>query len=238
MATLSDTRTLVRQAISQTDSSASDFSDSELNGFIDMGVRFLGALVKKPLKRTTFQVVADTASYAIGTYASDLVIPTKAYFGDPSIPGDVRPLRIIPEEELAEVSPAWLDTSSSSQGRPAFLIKDGVNLLLHPRPTSAEAATGKKVHLSYVYQPASLTNDATSLDLPAIYHDLVARYAAHLCYLGKLNNSEKAIELKGLVIADAKKLEGLIVKDSESPGFHWGSTVDPDVDTGMGYLAR
>ena len=232
MATLLDTRTIVRQAISQPDASTSDFSDSELNGFIDQGVRYLGALVKKPLKRTSFQVTVDTATYAIATVASDLIIPTKAYFGDPSINGDIRPMRVIPEEELAEISPAWLDTSSSSQGRPAFLIRDGANLLLHPRPYAAESATGKKVYLSYVYQPAALTADGSSLDLPALYHDHVARFAIHLCYMGKLNNKEQGLAVKDQVVRDAKKLETMIVKESESPGFHWGSAIEPDDEYG------
>lgn len=229
MATGSDTRTLIRQAISQSDASTSDFSDAELNGFIDQGVRYLGALVKKPIKRTSFQVTLDTGSYLISTYASDLVIPTKAYFGDVTIPGDVRPLRIIPEEELAETSPSWLDASSSSQGNPNYLIRDGANLLIVPRPNAAASAIGKKVYLSYVYQPAA-SSDSTQLDLPIVYHDLVKDYAVHLCYMGKLNNTQHGLAIKQQIAADAKKLETLIVKESESPGFHWGSVIDPEDD--------
>lgn len=237
MATLSDTRTLVRQAISQPDSGTSDFTDAELNNFIDQGVRYLGALVKKPLKRTSFQVTVDVATYAIATYASDLVIPTKAYFGDTSIPGDVRPIRVIPEEELAEISPSWLDAATSSQGKPSYLVRDGANILIYPRPNVAESATGKKVYLSYVYQPAALASDVTALDLPIAYHDLVKDYAVHLCYMGKLNNQKQALAVKAQVVIDAKKLETLIIKESESPGFHWGSAIYPEDDS-LGVLLR
>jgi len=227
MATQSDTRTLIRQAISQPEASTSDFTDAELNGFIDQGVRYLGALVKKPIKRTNFQVTANTASYAISTYASDLILPTKAYFGDPSIPGDVLPLRIIPEEELAEISPMWLETTTDSQGRPQYLVRDGSNLLIHPRPSTAESAVGKKVYLSYVYRPAA-SSESAELDLPTVYHDLVKDYAVHLCYMGKLNNRDHGLAIKASVIADAKKLESVIIKDSEGTGFHWGSYVEPE----------
>lgn len=227
MATQSDTRTLVRQGISQTDPSTSDFSDAELNGFIDQGVRFLGALVKKPIKRTSFQVTLDTALYAIATYAPDLIIPTKAYFGDASINGNILPLRIIPEEELAEISASWLDSATQSQGRPQFLIKDGANLLLYPRPNAAESATGKKAYISYVYQPA-VSSDAVALDLPIVYHDLAKDYAVHLCYMGKLNNPDLGLSIKSQIQKDAKRLEMLITKESESPGFHWGSYIEPD----------
>lgn len=227
MATLAETRTLVRQAISQTDATMSDFTDAELNGFIDQGVRSLGAMVKKPIKRSSFQVAVDTGSYAIATYVSDLIIPTKAYFGDTSIVGDVRPLRIIPEEELAELSPTWLDATTSSRGRPNYLIRDGANLLIIPRPNADESATGKKVYVSYVYQPVASTESA-QLDLPIVYHDLVKDYAVHLCYMGKLANADHGIAIKAQVVTDAKKLEGLIVKESESPGFYWGSVIDPE----------
>lgn len=230
MATQSDTRTLVRQAISQSDPSTSDFSDAEINGFIDQGVRFMGALVKKPIKRTSFQVATGIASYALATYAPDLIIPTKAYFGDINTTGDVRPIRILPEEELAEISPSWLDATAFGFDRPNYLIRDGANLVLAPAPSAAQAVTGKKAYISYVYQPAA-SSDAVALDLPIVYHDLVKDYAVHLCYLGKLNNIQQAIAIKGKIEKDAKRLEGLIVKESESPGFYWGSSVDPEDET-------
>lgn len=236
MATLLQTRNLVRNDITQTDASTSDFADSELNQFIDQGVRFLGALVKKPLKRASFAAVLDTSTYAIATVAPDLVILTKAYFGDPSINGDVRTLRIIPEEELAELAPGWLETNVSSQGTPRYMVRDGANLLIFPRPNAAQSASGKTIYISYVYQPASLSSDSTNLDLPIIYHDLVAKYAVAMCYFGKLNNNDKGTELKSQVIIDAKKMENLIVKDSESPGFYWGTTINPDDDlSGLKY---
>lgn len=234
MATLAETRTLIRQGISQVDATASDFSDAELNGFVDQGVRFLGALVKKPTKRTSFQVTVNISTYAIASFTPDLIIPTKAYFGDTSIPGDVLPLRIIPEEELAELSPAWLDAHASSQGRPIYLIKDGANLLIYPRPNADQSATGKKVYVSHVYQPADSV-ESVELDLPVVFHDLVVQYGTHLCYLGKLNNLKQATTIKQQIEKDAKRLEGLIVKESESPGFYWGTSISPD-DEWVGVL--
>lgn len=230
MSTLATVRAIVRNDIAQPTASTSDFTDSELNGFIDQGCRFLGPLVKKPIKRASFAAVYDTASYAIATVAPDLVILTKAYFGDPSVQGDIRSIRIIPEEELAEMRPGWLDTTINSQGRPQFLVRDGANLVLNPRPSTTESASGKTIYITYVYQQAALTSDVSTLDLPIVYHDLVAKYAESLCYGGKLNNPELAASLKAGVIVDAKKLENLIVKDSESFGFSWGSYISPEDD--------
>lgn len=227
MATQSDTRTLIRNAISQTDPTASDFADTELNGFIDQGVRYLGALVKKPTKRTSFQVTLGVASYAIVTYAPDLILATKAYFGDVTIPGDVKPVDIMSEEELAELSPAWLDQSTSAYGRPNTLIRDGANLLLSPSPDAANSSTGKKLYLSYVYQPAA-GSDAVALDLPIVYHDLVKDYAVYLCYAGKLNDMKLGLAIKAQLEIDAKKLQPNITKESDSLGFSWGNDVDPE----------
>ena len=230
MATRSAIRSLVRTYISQTDTGNTDFTDSDLNGFIDEAVRKLAAIVKKPTKRTSFQVTDGTATYAIATYAADLILPTKAYFGNPAIGRDVKPLRIIPEESLAELNPSWLETTSDSKGRPEYLIKDGTDLRIHPRPDATEGASGKLVYLTFVYQPAAIASDSAEPDMPLVYHDLVSIYAAHLCWGTKLNNVEKADYYLNLVYAQAKKYEELIVKESVSFGFTWGNTLDPDDD--------
>lgn len=231
MATLLQARTQVRNDINQPSASTSDFADSELNGIIDIAVRYLGALVKKPTKRYSIAAVYNTPTYAVATYAPDLIIPTVAYFGDPSIQGDVRKIRVIPEEELAEMRPNWLETTTSQLGRPEFVVKDGANLVISPTPSAAESAAGKTIFISGVYQPAALTSDSTSLDLPIVYHDLAIRLAVAYCYLdNKLNNPTAGQQKKNDVEADAKKLSNLIVKESESPGFYWGSAIDVSDD--------
>ena len=224
----SDIRSLARTYISQTDTNNTDFTNADLNGFIDEATRKLAAIVKKPIKRVSFQVTDNVASYAIATYTPDLIIPTKAYFGDVSISGDVEPMAIITEEALAELSPSWLETTSNSKGKPIYLVRDGANLVIAPRPNSTEGATGKKVYITYVYQPAAISSDSAEPDMPIVYHELLAKYVAHLCYLTKLNKPDLATSLLSQIYDEARKFSELIVKEAVPFGFSWGSFVDPD----------
>lgn len=228
MSTLSQIRTLVRTYITETDTTNTNFIDTELNGFINEGIRFLGALVKKPIDHATVQVEENVPAYTLPT---DAVLLMTAYFGNPATNGDVVPIRIVPEEELREMFPAWMDTTTSTQGRPQFaVLLDRRTILIHPRPNATEAVSGKTLRVGYVYQPAVISSDASEPDLPIVYHDLVAQYGAHMCYMSKLNKPDLGAALLTQVLSKAKKLENLIVKDSDALGFHWGSYVDPDDD--------
>lgn len=230
MSNLGQIRSLSRVKISQTDENNTDFSNTELNGFANEGVRFLGALVKKPIDHVEIQVQQDYPAY---TLPSDAILLNTAYFGDLSIQGDVRPLTIITEEGLKEVRPSWLDDNISSQGRPAYIVLiDRVTVLINPRPNAAEGAGGKKLHIGYIYQPGILTNDSDTPDLPIVYHDLIADYIHYMCCLSKLNKPDLATQLLSQLIDKAKKLEPLIIKESTSFGFTWGHSIDPNYDEG------
>lgn len=226
MATLSQIRSLVRQFISQTDTSNTDFTDDELNGYINLGVRFLGGLVKHPRDLVEIQVEQGKAAYTLPT---DVVIIRTAYFGDVSS-GDVKPLEVLTEEALKSVVPGWLSEQASDQGRPQrMILLDRSTVLVNPTPSATESASGKKLRLGYVYQPAALSADADIPDLPIVYHDFISEYANHICCMGKLKEYEKGVSILQIVLDKAKKLENLIVKDTEAGfGFSWGGALDPD----------
>lgn len=185
-------------------------------------------MVKKPIDHIEFQLETKPAY----TLPSDAVILLTAYFGDVSIKGDVRPLKIIPEEALREIFPSWLDENSGSRGVPQYVtLIDRTTVLVTPTPDANASASGKKLHIGYCYQPAILTSDSDSIDLPIVYHDLVSQYAAHLCWLTKLAKPEIGIALIGQMMEKAKKLEELIVKDSVSFGFSWGGFLNIENDS-------
>ena len=228
MATLSQIRNLARIKISQTDSANSDFTDSELNGFINESQRFLGALVKKPIDHVEVQVQQGYPAY---TLPSDAILLNTAYFGDTSIQNDSRALEIMTEEALKAINPSWQDESSSSQGRPSIVVLiDRRTVLLYPTPDSLESVSGKKLSLGYVYQPANMTNDSDSPDIPIVYHDLLAEYSQYMCCFSKLKTPEIGTALLNEIIAKAKKLEPLIIKESNSFGFSWGNSINPNFD--------
>ena len=233
MSTLSQLRSLVRQFISQTDTANTDFTDSELNGYLNMGTRFLGALVKHPRDLIEIQAEQGKAAYQLPT---DAIIIRTAYFGTVS-DGDAIPLSVLTEEALKEVVPRWLSESATDQGRPSrMILLDRNTILVNPTPSADESVTGKKIRLGYVYQPATLSSDADEPDLPIVYHDLIPEYANHLCCMGKLKEYEKGVSILQTVLEKAKKLENLIIKDTEAGfGFSWGGGLNPD-DDGIGGL--
>lgn len=232
MSNLGQIISLGRVKISQTDTTNTDFSNTELTGFANEGVRFLGALVKKPIDHVEIQVQQDYAAY---TLPSDAILLNTAYFGDVNVQGDVRPLSIVSEEALKEVRPNWMDQSVSSQGRPTRIVLiDRVTVLIDPRPNALESVGGKKLHIGYVYQPGILNLDSDTPDLPIVYHDLIADYIQYMACLSKLNKPDLATAVLGQMADKAKKLEPLILKESTSFGFSWGSTIDPNNDTDIG----
>jgi hypothetical protein len=232
MSTLGQSRALTRDFISQEDTANTDFTDSELNGYSNMGVRFLGALVKHPRDMVEIQVEEGKPAYNL---PSDAVIIRTAYFGDVSVSGDVLPLFIGTEESLKVEAPSWLDESTASRGRPQRIILwDRNTVLVNPTPNAAQAAAGKKLHLGYVYQASPLVADGDEIDLPLVYHDLVAEYAFYLCLMSKLNMPDKAAMVLKTLMDKAKKLENLIVKEMEGAlGFVWGGSMGPDDEGGL-----
>ena len=162
MSTLSQVRKLARVKISQIDEGNTDFTNPELNGFINEGQRFLGVLVKKPTDHVDVAVELDTPAYSL---PSDAILLATAYFGDVSASGDVRPLSILTEEALKEIAPSWLDESVSSQGRPQrIILLDRRTVLIHPRPNVAEA--GKDSFLTTFISPLILLAMEMSLIYP------------------------------------------------------------------------
>lgn len=228
MATLSQLRDLVRVYISETDAANSNFTNPELNGFINEGIRYLGALVKKPIDHVEIQVQQDFPAY---TLPNDAILLNTVYFGDSNVNGDVLPLTILTEEGLKEVVPSWMDETSNTQGRPTrIILLDRRTVLINPRPNSTHSASGKTLRIGYVYQPGSISSDSDSPDLPVVYHDLSAKYGAHLCFMTKLNKSDIGTGLLKQVIDQAKQLEPLIIKEATSFGFTWGGGLNPNSD--------
>ena len=228
MATLSQIRSLLRQKISQTDTGNTDFTDSELNGFINQSQRELGAHVKKPIAHFQVQVQQDYPAYTLPTNA---ILLATAYFGDLSIQGDVRPLMIMTEEALKEINPQWLDAHVSSQGRPyRIILLDRTTVVVNPRPDAAESQSGKKIHIGYVYQPVDLSADSDIPDIPLVYHDLLADYAYQFCLFSKLKDPVLGQAILANILAKAKNYAPLIEKESVSFGFAWGHSIDPNDD--------
>lgn len=192
MSTRATIRTQFYQTISE-DESDSHITTSEANGYIDQALPLIAPAISYPRKYDTgTQITAGTRDYAV---ASDFISLVSAYFGDAdNLSGDVLPLEITREEVLKYKFPSWLDNSTSARGRPhTVILKDRSTLRLFPTPDSASGATGKKLYTIYVYKPVALSSDSSEPDFPEIFHDSIQFYAAHLAYLGKLDNANHAV---------------------------------------------
>lgn len=220
MATLLQVRTQIRLLINQTDSASSDFTDSELNGFVNEGVRLVAALVKWPRDRVEVTVQLDTPAYPL---PSDTILLLDAYFGDVNTQDDKKPLRVLSESQLKEFRPNWLDETTNSQGRPDIIcLIDRKTVIINPRPDSSQA--GKKLEIVYVYYPATLSADGDVPDLPIVYHDLIAQYGQHKCYMSKLNNPALGQSIFTDIISKSKILEPVVTKEFDVQGFTWGQS--------------
>lgn len=221
MASLQQIRTRTRILIDQTDSSNSDFTDAEIDGFTNEGQRFLAVLTKYPRDRVEVQVQAGYPGY---TLPADSILIYDAYFGDVNTSGDKLSLQVLHEEQMKQFRPNWLDQTTGSRGRPdtAVLI-DRVTVVLSPTPSTTESVTGKMLELVYVFYPPTLSADGDTPIIPLIYHDFLSEYNQYKCYMSKLNKPDLGSQLFNQIIQKAKVLEPTVTKQINSQGFVWGN---------------
>lgn len=228
MATLAQIKAKVRLDISQSDTTTSDFTDDQLTGFINEGNRYVGKLVRKPTDHIEIQAEDDKEGYTLPT---DAILLVDAYFGDKDTANDLVPIEILTEEALKFIAPNWMDKTSTSKGRPRrIFLLDAQTVVVWPRPDTASSATGKKLVLNYCYEPAVMSVDSDIPETPIIFHDLISKYAVHLCYLGKLNKPDVGLGILGSLETMAKKIENLVNKEQLNTGFSWGTRVGDDGD--------
>ena len=230
MATRQQIRSQLRTLLNETDTANTHFSDSELNEYINQAQSYLAVLIEWPRDFVEIQTEENIGSY---TLLSDTLIIRTAYFGDKNTSGNIRPLIVTTEEALKAMFPSWLDETTSSQGKPNYLILlDKRTIHVYPRPNAAESASGKKIVLDYIYNPANMGTDADQPDLPTPYHNFLQFYAAHLAYL-RLQNQVMSDRMAKDFVTKVKSIEPTLVKETkEGTEFQWADTDDVDASIG------
>lgn len=226
-------RGLIYGSISQVEGS-SDFQASDINGFIDKGIRFFAPYLKWPRTRDPITPVAGQQVYAMSLLTKTYVCLLNAYFGDTSIQGDIQPLDIYTEETLTAVQPKWLDANANVRDRPRMIIEvDKSNFAVYPIPDSASAA--KQLLIAYVYLPDPLANDSAIPDLPATYHDFLVDYGQYECFNGKLNKTDDADKILTRLIARCKAVSPLLTREVDIQAMTFGKNADNmDENSGWG----
>lgn len=235
MATLSAIRSQLRTILSETDNTNSHFTDAQLTEFINQAQTFMATYIEYPRTIASAQVTAGTADYTLPT---DWISILAVYFGNLAVSNDVIVLRVINEEALKSIRPGWLETASTSRGRPQFAhIKNRTTLTLIPTPDTDNATTGKKYHLNYIRLPTTLVLDADSPELPLPYHDFLQFYAAHMAYLN-LQVQAMADKMFEIFTTKMKAIQTEVNKESkEAMAWQWtyGVDVSGDYDGGISF---
>lgn len=203
-------------------STGGNFSAAERYGFINEAVQKIAVQSHNPRKFDSgTQGVAGTADYDA---ASDFVFLIRAWYGDATIQGDLKKLKVFTVQEMSEVFPGWVETASASQGAPRILIPIDRNThRLYPTPDSANAASGKKLLRLYSYLPASLSAVSDIPDIPDVYHDVIKYYAAYLANCGRLQNPQQAALMLKLFDKEMMdRSEGAEKEAEEISRFTWG----------------
>lgn len=191
--TLQQIRADTRVFISENDSENSHFTDAELNGFINQAQTFVATVCHVPRDHEEIAAQAGIPAYPL---LNDTMFLLKAYYGNPAVSGDLKELPILTEEALCAIRPGWMSTAESDRGTPdCLMLLDKHTVLLSPTPDATSVDGNRKLFLSKVYYPQSMTSDSDTPDVPTAYDDLLSVYAAHLCYVSKLNNPEIANSL-------------------------------------------
>lgn len=227
MATRAAIRDNIRKnIINQPDSANSDYTDADLNILIDIGIRRIAALSQYPRTFQEDQAVLNQQAYS---FASDAMIIRYAYFGDKTKQNDLKKLRILNENELRELRPSWLSSNVNDSGEPdTLLLYSRTQYYLSPATDSTNSASGKKVYISYVNYPADLSGDSSSPVIATVYHDLVPYKVGEFCFLGKLNNPDRAKLLKEMFMEEYKRLEISATQEVQDLHLSWGSYDDMD----------
>jgi hypothetical protein len=228
MATRSQIIQRARLQIRQEDSATSDFTDSQLQGYLDEGIRYLATLVKWPRDIVDVQLESATPAYNL---PEDFMVLRAAYYGDVSLASNMVELDVVTEDQLAFFNQSWLSEHANDRGIPQRVcLIDRATILVQPTPDTSSAATGKKLYLSYVYYPAALAADSSEPDLPLVYHDLLTDYIAYKCYMSKLNNPDLGRQLLSDTVEKAKSLEPSVTKQFEKKRMVWQTSDDPNYD--------
>lgn len=221
MATRSTIKAQLYRILNET-SSDTHISDDDANDFIDQSVERIATDISYPRKYDSgTSVVAGTAAYAL---PSDFLNLISAFYGDKTTLNDLTILKVMKEEQLKYLVPSYLQTHSSSYGRPDKLIlRDKATMLVNPTPSAEEVTASRKIWLYYVYKPAALASDsAEPSEIPSSYHNCIQFYAAHLSYL-KLENPNMSAAMMNKFLEEVKAKSMLIESESkEGLRFQWG----------------
>jgi hypothetical protein len=182
MSSLSDLRTATRRYINETNTTNTNFPDTELNDYLNQATLFLGTQMEWPIQT---YVATATANQALYQLPSDFIELLDVYWNEANLP-------LLDRADLGKVSPTW---QQDPAGTPKVCYKfDQQTIGLYNVPDTNQQLLGVSSYLleiQYIALPATLVNDTDIPNLQTAYQMCLPFYAAFICE-HRLGNDKKA----------------------------------------------
>src|SRR3990167_1840604 len=175
MADLSAIRTDAKRLLNVSSTDTAQFSDAELNSWINQWLRYTATWLKHPITEESQTSTDGTATYTI---TADFLEITDIYYDDAK-------LAAVDEDYLSARDSQWRDTDNKSTPL-YYLQEDSKVFRLYPIPDAA-----KTILIRMRVVPTSLSDDADPPDLPTSYHDTAQWYVVAMGFF-KLREFDKA----------------------------------------------
>lgn len=207
MASLATLRVDTRRLLDETDSSNSNFQDTELTDYLNKALRKVATELEWPIARATATSVSGQAHYAL---PSNFLLLLDVFFDGKKL--DFKDLQDMPAHDSNYLS------ASPDLPKLAYHA-DNDQIGLYPAPSIAYAA--KSIYIDYIKFATDLSADADVPDLLTVVADLLPYWAANLANL-RAGNLKTADYFRGLYASEMKILKPKVVKFSEELlGLRW-----------------
>lgn len=182
--TLSEIRGEARLMIGQPDSDNSQFTNTQLNAWVNEAYRLtvvdLGVVPISESSytlQTTITLDTDTISVDI---AKIYIRPTNEW----------RELEIIALDDLLRLDPDW---ENAETGEPRYFVRMNQGTArLYPPPNAANASQASSIKTYGLELPTALSSDSDTTATPHNLDDILAHYVAYRCFQ-RLGDMDRAV---------------------------------------------
>lgn len=161
-------RDKVRKSLGET--TASFWTDSELNQWIEDAIVDLAWRTKCLRTMGTMTTVEDQLEYTLSTYFPKLNNVLEIYYDQN---GDSETVaRLVPRkrEDMDAIYPGWKGNASGTPSTYVCSVEEDY-LAIYPAPDSDNAGAYLECH--YSYKPTAMTGDSSTPEIPLVLHDAI-----------------------------------------------------------------
>lgn len=181
------------------ETTASFWTDSELNQWIDDQIIDLNFKTRSLRKNALATPTVDTSEYSLIALFPDMLMPIQVYYNSNQGTQFIK-LRQIKRETLDLDHPGWLSETSSTPNWYGW-DKEEDWFLLWPPPDSNNVGTNY-IRSYYVYSPSPITSDSAEPELNERLHELIIEGVKAVGFesrgLGDRANNSRTLYVNGI----------------------------------------